>query len=84
MTEMVTSTTDALVAYGSIGVFKPPPPHPSTMAISSLDLVADHLLSVHGLLVEGEHKDALPAIRQALFLVGSVLARQIHPSARVD
>ncbi|GJE58761.1 PAS domain-containing protein [Methylobacterium trifolii] len=84
MTEMATSATDVLVAYGTVGSFTPPPPHLSTMPVSSLDMVADHLLIAHALVAEGDDKRALPAVREALLLVGRGLARQSKPGTRIN
>lgn len=79
ITELAGRATDTIVAYGNVGRFVPPPPHPATMPIDTLDLIADHLIITHSLIEEdGVAKAALLGVRIALLEVGIVLAARMQ------
>ena len=71
----ITPGSEALQAQGGLGRFVPPPPSPSTAPVSTLDLVADHLLIAHGLIEEDGGKAALAPLQEALFRVAQEIAR---------
>lgn len=75
MTELVSSGSEPLSAYGTLDRFVPPPPHASTPPGSALELVADYLLVAHGLIEQDHAKEMLPVLRQALLTAGMLLAR---------
>ena len=77
LTEISPSGSEPLKAYGTLARYVPPPPHPSTMPGSTLELVADHLLMAHGLIEQDGAKEMLPVLRQALVMAGVLLARKI-------
>ncbi|MEG9526406.1 MAG: hypothetical protein MIL41_11645, partial [Hyphomicrobiales bacterium] len=72
-----------IAAYGNVGRFVPPPPHPATMPIDTLDLIADHLIITHSLIEEDDGaKAALPGARIALLEVGLALAARMRMQGR--
>lgn len=78
--ELAGGATDTIAAYGNIERFIPPTPHLNTRPSCKLDLVADHLLAAHSLIEEDGGKNAMPALREALFQVGLALAaRTLKP-----
>ena len=84
ITELAEGATDTIRAYGRIGRFKPPLPHPATMSANTLDVIADHLIIARSLIESGSGREALPDIRRALFKVGQALAAQITEKTRLN
>lgn len=84
MTEIGPSGSEPLSAYGTLGRFAPPPPHPDTLPSSALELVADHLLMAHGLVEQDHGKELLPVLRQALLVAGTPLSRGMASSEQPD
>jgi len=83
ITELARGGTDTIAAYGNVGRFVPPPPHPATMPIDTLDLIADHLIITHSLIEEDDGaKAALPGVRIALLEVGLALAARMRMQSR--
>jgi len=85
-TELIPSGSEPLTAYGTLARFVPPPSHPATKPSSALELVADYLLIAHGLIEQDHAKEMLPVLRQALFMAGTLLARNMtspDPSDRI-
>ena len=84
ITELAEKATDTIAAYGSVGRFRPPPPHPATMPSCKLDMIADHLLIAHSLIEDDGGKEALPSLREALFKIGRALAAQVAEKAKLN
>ena len=63
-------------AHGRLGSFEPPPPHHATMPSTTLDLIADHLLIAHALIVDDGGQSALPHLKAAIFKIGRELAQE--------
>jgi PAS domain S-box-containing protein len=84
ITELAPGATDTIKAYGKVERFRPPVPHPATMAADALDLVADHLIMAHSLIERGAGHEALPDLRGALFKVGQALAARINEKAQLN
>lgn len=83
ITEVAGGATDTIAAYGNVGRFVPPPPHPATTPTDTLDLVADHLLIAHSLIEEDDMaKAALPGVRIALLEVGLAFGARLRTQKR--
>lgn len=80
LTEIAVSGSEPLTAYGTLARFVPPPMHPATPPGTALERVADYLLMAHGLIEQDHAKEMLPALRQALWLAGTLLAKQMQSS----
>jgi PAS domain S-box-containing protein len=76
-TELISSGSEPLSAYGTLARFVPPPTHPATPPGTTLELVADYLLIAHGLIEQDHAKEMLPVLRQALMQAGILLARKM-------
>lgn len=76
-TELIDSGSEPLSAYGTLARFVPPSSHPGPQPSSALELVADYLLIAHGLIEQDHAKEMLPVLRQALFMAGTLLARNM-------
>ena len=84
ITELAGRAIDTIAAYGNVGRFVPPPPHPATMPIDTLDLIADHLIITYSLVEEDDGaKAALPGVRIALLEVGLALAARMRVQSRL-
>ena len=77
LTEIASSGSEPLAAYGTFARFVPPPSLPDTAPRSVLELVADHLLMAHGLIEQDHAKEMLPVLREALMTAGRLLARNM-------
>ncbi|MCJ2050667.1 PAS domain-containing protein [Methylobacterium sp. J-070] len=78
-TELVDSGSEPLTAYGTLARFAPPPSRQGAPPVSTLELVVDYLLVAHGLIEQDHAKEMLPALRQALWVAGMLLARNTTP-----
>ena len=77
LTEIATSGSEPLTAYGTLARFVPPPMNPTTPPGSTLELVADHLLMAHAIIEQDHARELLPVLRQALTVAGILLARNM-------
>lgn len=84
VTELTEGGTDTITAYGNIGRFAPPAPHPNTAPASLLDQVADHLLLAHALIEADGENEALPDLRRTLFKIGRALAARSMKPERLN
>ena len=75
ITQVAHALTADLRAYGSLGDFVPPPPHPATRPGSALELIADHMLMAHALIAHAEVERLRPLVEGVLHEVGVELAR---------
>ena len=86
LTELSSSGTEQLSAYGTLARFVPPHTDATTRPSSTLEAVADYLLIAHGLIEQDHAKEMLPVLRQALMTAGRLLARNMtspDPSDRL-
>lgn len=84
LTEIISSGSEPLSAYGTLARFVPPPTSPTTPPGSALEAVADYLLIAHGLIEQDSAKEMLPVLRQALVVAGILLARSMSSSEPTD
>ncbi|KQP72075.1 PAS domain-containing protein [Methylobacterium sp. Leaf112] len=82
MTELSLDGAETPAAFGNIGRFVPPPPHPMTTASDHLETIADHLLIANALIENDGAKAALPGLREALYEVGRALAKKVEAERR--
>ena len=79
-TELISSGSEPLTAYGTLARFVPPPSCTGAPPGTTLELVADYLLVAHGLIEQDHAKEMLPVLRQALMQAGILLARKMTSS----
>lgn len=77
LTEISSSGSEPLNAYGTLARFVPPPMSPTTPPGSTLELVADHLLMAHSIIEQDHAQELLLVLRQALTMAGILLARSM-------
>ncbi|TNC07659.1 PAS domain-containing protein [Methylobacterium terricola] len=82
ITELAEGATDTIAAYGNVGRFVPPEPHPSTMPGDHLDLIADHLILAHSMIEGDGARAALPHVKLALLEIGIALAARTREAVR--